>query len=347
MLLPPFLAAVFWVGPRYLWGWRASTQLASRTAPSCAEAAEATRAWVAAFSEPSIDSYASTFWHADSRTHARFDALPPMWISSPHMRTYGSASEDGHKTLIDIEFVWQRGLGAPASVGVVADSRAATPAASLAAAAVAAAAPPPCIVYSVGGNAEVAFEVSVLELTSCFVWQFDCTVSPERMAHALAGVRADLLARFTFLPYCVGEDGVVTVLTYGGEPNTRHSTRTALRSIDSIMKELGHKRLDLFKMDAEGAEHSELPAFFAAQPASLLPPQVSIELHDWGTCLNGRCGPSAALAPTLTLFRAGYVLISRRDNLIGNPGCCTELTFALCQAVDETEARGVTAGRQS
>ena len=115
------------------------------------------------------------------------------------------------------------------------------------------------------------------------------------------------------------------------------SFETALRSVSSIMAELGHTKVDLLKMDAEGAEHSALldmaQEVIAARPgAAALPQQLSFELHESelgleATALGARFSVVAAL------IDAGYVLVSRNDNMIF-PGCCTELTFILgCKRV--------------
>ena len=327
VLAPLLLAAAFWLGPRFFWGqeWREASQLAARTAPSCAAAEAASRAWVAAFSAPRIDVHASAFWRSSPQTFARYDALPPMWASSPNLRVYGNASLDGHKTFVDIDFVAR--FKSRAS-GAVTDAAPAAAAAGAAAAA-AAAGGAPCIIYSLGGNAEIDFEAAILDaLPACSVWQFDCTVSPERMAGAVARIPARDRPRFFFKPFCVGKDGTVVDISYGDE-GARHTTRATLRSVAAIMRELGHSQLSVLKMDVEGAEFEVLPAYFAVQAGATLPPQISIELH-------GRGGDvSVTMAPVMEILRAGYVLIARRDNLFGSPGCCTELTFALCRDVDE------------
>ena len=341
--LPLLFAAAFWLGPRFLWGqgWREASQLVARTVPSCAAAEAASRAWVAAFSEPRIDVHASAFWGSSPRTHARFDALPPMWATSPNLRVYGNASLDGHKTFVDVDFVMRlrsrggaaaaSGSGASVEPAVAAGSAAAATSASAGAAGASTSASAPCVIYSFGGNAEIDFEAAVLAaLPACSVWQFDCTVTPERMEAAVARIPSADRPRFFFKPYCVGTDGSVVDIVYGDE-GARHSTRATRRSVAAIMRELGHAQLDVLKMDVEGAEFEALPAYFAvqAQARSHLPPQISIELH-------GRGGDvSVTMAPVMELLRAGYILIARRDNLFGSPGCCTELTFALCREVDD------------
>ena len=54
-----------------------------------------------------------------------------------------------------------------------------------------------------------------------------------------------------------------------------------------------------------------------------LPPQLSFELHTQGAA---NAGLGARFGAVAALVDAGYVLVSRDDNLVV-PGCCTELTF--------------------
>ena len=170
---------------------------------------------------------------------------------------------------------------------------------------------PPCIVYSFGGNLQTEFEESMLVKTSCSIWIFDCTVSSAAYSNVIGAIRG-AENRLFFKPYCVGDDGINVEI--------KHETHV-LHSVSSVMKELGHKKVDLLKFDAEGAEHKALPSLL--QSGVQLPSQISFELHH---NKDADKGGYQFWAPVTALIEAGYVLISREDNKDAYY-CCTELTF--------------------
>jgi hypothetical protein len=123
--------------------------------------------------------------------------------------------------------------------------------------------------------------------------------------------------RLFFRPYCAGREGVRVDIT--GMRGNR--VATTLRSVHSVMAELGHARVDLLKVDVEGAEHVAIPDLLRS--GAQLPPQVSFELHHRG---DADKGGAAFWGPVTALVEAGYQLVSREDNMHA-PYCCTELTF--------------------
>ena len=152
-LLPAVLGFISWFGPRFIWGrsWRSTTQFGAVAPTTCADAEVTSRARVTAFSDPHIDIYTSIWWaFAGDRTHKRFTALPPVWASARTVNL-GEIGVDGFKTLASLDYLSD-----------------------------------PCVSYSFGGNAETGFEEALLAATPCHVYQFDCTVSAQRMAAAIA-----------------------------------------------------------------------------------------------------------------------------------------------------------------
>ena len=330
-------AALSWTGPRVaLWGqsWRAHTQMASATLPTCAAAQAAGRAWAAelrgdggAGGAAGIDARAG-YWRARVQGGRYWDFLPPPGESGA-VRTYGNATAngwDGTKRLFDIERL-----------------AAARPREASAAGAAAA-----CVIYSFGSNLQTEFEEAMLRATSCDLVTFDCTVRTDAIAAKLAAAAsafaaegagagsvpsaaavAAAAARMRFFPYCVGKEGRRVAMRIGG---AGPPVETTLRSVGSIMAELRHTHVDLLKMDAEGAEHSALVAMaqeaMAARPgaAALLPQQLSLELHDGADGLADSL--RARFNVVAALVDVGYVLVSRDDNVV-YPSCCTELTFIL------------------
>ena len=324
-----------WTGPRALWSqsWRAHTQVTFASLPTCAAAQAAGRAWAAELRAGGID-VRTALWSTGARGAHVWDFLPPSW-KTDEVKTYGATSDggwDGTKRLF--------GLAQLASP---------LPAAAAAPEEVAAGLlprPHRCVIYSFGSNLQTEFEESMLRVTACNIFTFDCTVRTDAMAAKMAavvnafviersgaedmsgsmqggasdgaaGATSAAAARFSFLPYCVGKEGQRIAMRVGGQPGS-----TVLRSVPAIMAELGHLRIDLLKMDAEGAEHFALAEVVQLGPAAL-PPQVNFELHTHGAQGVG-LGPRFAVVAAL--IDAGYVLVARDDNLV-EPGCCSEVTF--------------------
>lgn len=229
------------------------------------------------------------FFATHAGKHTMYDYLPPMW-AAPTER-YGPAGGDGTKSLLDV-----RDLTVPSD--------------------------PRCVIYSLGGNMQTEFEEAMLSATTCNVFTFDCTVSPTKMADMILSrdkTSKHNAGRFFFEPVCLGTDGAHVTIT---------KMRYALRSAASIMAELGHRRVDLLKMDIEGYEHDALPAFLSSVAAESLPSQISLELHWDKPELD-------SLHVVKALVSHGYVLVSREDNLIGYADGCTELVFALGCSADK------------
>lgn len=91
-----------------------------------------------------------------------------------------------------------------------------------------------CIIYSFGSNGLVEFETDIRRKTNCVIHIFDPTVSLKNLPDGIF-----------FHPWCLsGEDGECVI---GG--NTFKS-----RSLATIIQELGHKRINLLKIDIDGYE---------------------------------------------------------------------------------------------
>jgi len=171
---------------------------------------------------------------------------------------------------------------------------------------------PPCVIYSLGSDGNFGFEASVSASTPCEIHTFDCTVSADRMPPTLP-------PRVTFHPICLGSDEVST---------------SKYRSLGSLMREFGHTRVDLLKMDIEGFEYRVVEALyktFLKEGGGNLPLQIAFEQHyltggssqpAWANQNPGlSAGDMAILWVDLTDM--GYVLVGRQDQW----ACpfCTEL----------------------
>jgi hypothetical protein len=295
-LAAPLLALVVLVASFLAWhsnsahaqGWRALTQLSTPTVPSCARAQLLGAAWAQALRQPQYEWSQRYAWaelmrsdRSGATKNAVWGMLPPAWADPALARYGGAAGQEGSKALHNLE-----NLRAP------------------------------CVVYSWGGNLQTEFEEAMLAQTPCSVWIFDCTVGAEEYAPVIAAMRG-AAQRLFFKPYCAGREGARVEIT--GMRGNR--VATTLRSVRSVMAELGHARVDLLKVDVEGAEHVAIPDLLRS--GAQLPPQISFELHH---SRDADRGGAAFWAPVAALVKAGYQLVSREDNILA-PYCCTELTF--------------------
>ena len=115
-----------------------------------------------------------------------------------------------------------------------------------------------CVVYSIGSNNEWDFDLSIAKATNCEIHTFDCNV-------AIPKVPPKLSSRLTFHKFCVAGR------------NELDAEGHAFRTLASIQAELGHKKVDLLKVDIEGFEWELFNTWEDTQ--STLPFQISTELH--------------------------------------------------------------------
>jgi len=120
-------------------------------------------------------------------------------------------------------------------------------------------------VYSCGVGEDVTFDLALIAEIGCGVHAFDPT---PRAAKFAIGVSARE-PRFHFLPYRVWnadetmrffapEDESHVSHSIGNLQHTQEYFDAECRSIHSIMAELGHTKIDLLKLDVEGAEYEIL-----------------------------------------------------------------------------------------
>jgi FkbM family methyltransferase len=165
---------------------------------------------------------------------------------------------------------------------------------------------PDSVVYSFGIGEDVSFDLALIERFGCDVYAFDPT--PRSLAW-LSGrslpsslhVRAwgvaghDGTARFT--PPADPEHVSATLLDRrdgSGEPFEAEVFRVA-----TILRRLGHRRIDVLKLDVEGAEYTVLDDLLANGPH---PGQILVEFHHHLPEVE-----SSRTARALTqLSRAGY-----------------------------------------
>lgn len=162
------------------------------------------------------------------------------------------------------------------------------------------------ICYSGGSGNDISFDLGFIGRYGCVIHAFDPTPSSiEHVKHAASDED-----RFRFFPWGLWSEDE-TIRFY--EPDYSDSNFSAVnlhntdgyfeascRSLQSIMRELGHDRIDLLKLDIEGAEYKVLQPIIAGE---LEPTVLCVEFHK----TNG-IGP--AVQSVRQLRSAGYRAVS-------------------------------------
>lgn len=143
------------------------------------------------------------------------------------------------------------------------------------------------IVYSLGVGDTINFDLALIERSGAMVYAFDPTPSSFDTLD-----KANLPREFRFNPWAVaGKDGELrlyprqkasgdkseTMYTLVGEDGvTDEPIVVPAYSLASIVDKLGHARIDLLKMDIEGAEYDVLDSMLEA---NIRPKQLLVEFH--------------------------------------------------------------------
>jgi FkbM family methyltransferase len=143
------------------------------------------------------------------------------------------------------------------------------------------------IVYSLGVGDLIDFDLGVIDRCQSRVFAFDPTPTSKSFVD-----REDRPKQFHFQPWAAaGEDGSLSLFprvrndgslstdmfTLIAEEASRESAIVVpAYTVDTLARKLGHARIDLLKMDIEGAEFEVLDALIAGQ---LRPKQLLIEFH--------------------------------------------------------------------
>lgn len=141
---------------------------------------------------------------------------------------------------------------------------------------------PSSVIYSLGVGEEISFDLELIRLFAAQVHAFDPT---PRSIEWLA--KQSLPGAFAFHPYGVADfDGNAQFLPPVKPAHVSHTLvdrqtpwpaiEVPVRRLSSIMQDFGHDRIDLLKMDIEGAEYAVLKDMLAS---GIRVNQLLIEFH--------------------------------------------------------------------
>ena len=181
-----------------------------------------------------------------------------------------------------------------------------------------------CVVYSFGVHTGWSFDTAIARL-GCTVHAFDPSVDhPEDLA---PGVHFHAIG-------LSGEDGTRTAV-----PVSRENVRSTweMRSLSSLAKQLQHAKVDLLKIDIEGAEWDVLEQIAAGSLDELSVGQIVAEVHFGDSEMRG--GGWEMEQRELDILKnmqgAGWAMWRREDNeqgyeqyrsfLRGQGSCCFEV----------------------
>jgi hypothetical protein len=129
------------------------------------------------------------------------------------------------------------------------------------------------IVYSAGNAGQPSFELELAKL-GAKVFSFDCTIDGKKE-----------WTTFTFHKWCIGEGnnsglvkGEVSAYVKGND-----MSKAEFYPLREIRRKLGHKRIDVLKMDIEGFEWDMMEREIVNGKDEDLPDQLLFELHGEGT----------------------------------------------------------------
>jgi len=143
------------------------------------------------------------------------------------------------------------------------------------------------IVYSLGVGDNIDFDLAVIKRCKSNVYAFDPTPTSEsfvneddrpRQFHFQAWAAAGIDGSLTLYPRVLGA-GLLSDMMYTlmpEESSEDSGIEVPAYTIATLVEKLGHSRIDLLKMDIEGAEYDVLDGLIAS---SIRPRQLLVEFH--------------------------------------------------------------------
>lgn len=141
------------------------------------------------------------------------------------------------------------------------------------------------IVYSFGIGEDISFDKSVLKEFNCSVYGFDPTpksinwvknqVLPNRFKFYEYGI--DIESRIVKFYLPKNTDYVSGSIIAHSNLDTDKSINVKMKSFQDIINELGHQKIDILKIDIEGAEFNVLESILETK---IQIDQILIEFHE-------------------------------------------------------------------
>ncbi len=141
------------------------------------------------------------------------------------------------------------------------------------------------IIYSFGIGEDISFDQAIIKNHGCNVFAFDPTPKSIAWLH-----QQKLPEKFLFHEYGIGEKDAIVDFYLPKNPNyvsgssilqnnidTNEKIKVPLKSIESIINELGHKQIDVLKIDVEGSEYAIIDSLLNSGTRIN---QILIEFHD-------------------------------------------------------------------
>ena len=161
------------------------------------------------------------------------------------------------------------------------------------------------LVYSLGLSENLSFDLGMIQQHGAKVHGFDPTIESQRFIS-----KSHLPIDFHYHPLAVaGHDGQLDLYERKGKGGRKKGAcflRASCKKISSLVKELGHSRLDILKIDVEGSEYPILEdVCLKGIPVS----QIAVEFHH----RFGEVGLAATLRAHQMLLKSGYQLAHISD----------------------------------
>jgi FkbM family methyltransferase len=139
------------------------------------------------------------------------------------------------------------------------------------------------VCWSAGAGEDISFDLELIERFGCDVYAVDPTPRSVQAVREIAGDEP----RYHFLPVGLWyEDSVMRFYAPASGRDVSHSVlnlqrtddflEVPFRPLDALVAEAGHDRVDLLKLDIEGAEYAVLEHLLRLQ---LLPRILVVEFH--------------------------------------------------------------------
>jgi FkbM family methyltransferase len=139
------------------------------------------------------------------------------------------------------------------------------------------------VIYSFGIGTDVSFDLGLMERFGVTVHAFDPTPAsiawvtehhsrPDLIVHAYGLAHFNGTQQF----YPPDNSDHISHTLVPKTASSAHAFEAEFKTLDAIMKELGHDRIDVLKMDIEGAEYEVVEDILRKK---IFPQQLLVEYH--------------------------------------------------------------------